>query len=92
MVTTIPMVEWTPITLRVPISAAWVKGISWLDQGVFTSRSSPFSMCPAAPSAINPTQSISRTLASKPSARWIWAASLGINLGSVVMMVFPAAL
>ena len=92
VVTTTPMVECSLMTFLVPISAALVKGISVWNQGVLTMRSCWFSIWPLAPSTINPTQSMSRIWASIPSARRTWAASLGINFGSVVMMVFPAAL
>ena len=34
------------------IAAALVNGISYSNQGVFTCRSSPFSVCPDAPSTI----------------------------------------
>ena len=92
MVTTRPMVEWSVITFCVPISAAWVKGIIWSNHGVFTIRSPFSSMCPAAPSTMKPTQSMRRTFTSTPSSRAMGAASLGTNLGSVVMTVLPAAL
>ena len=80
------------MTFLVPTSAASVKGISSSYHGVFTSRSAPFSSWPAAPFTMKPTQSIKRTLASMPSSKEIFAASFGMNFGSVVMMVFPAAL
>ena len=41
---------------------------------------------------MKPTQSMRRTFAWMPSPKFTKAASLGMNLGSVVMMVFPAAL
>ena len=52
VVTTMPMVECSAITLRVPFSAASVMLISWSNQGVVTMRSLPSSNCPAAPSTM----------------------------------------
>ena len=92
VVTTIPMVEWSLITFLVPISAAWVNGISTSDQGVFTSRSASSSMWPAAPSTIKPTQSTRRTFTFTSPPSVICAASWGMNLGSVVVIVFPPEL
>ena len=48
-------------TLRVPISAACVKGIASLCHGVFTILSLFSSKCPVAPSTKKPTQSINLT-------------------------------
>ena len=87
VVMTMPMVECSAITFRVPISAASVIGISWSYQGVVTS-----SIWPMAPFTMYPTQSISRTEKLAPSGSWIWAASSGTNLGSAVMMVRPEPL
>ena len=49
VVTTTPMVQCSAMTLRVPISAASVMGISWSNQGVVTMRGMPSSMTPTAP-------------------------------------------
>jgi ABC-type branched-subunit amino acid transport system permease subunit len=80
------------LLVLVPISAALVNGICSSYHGVFTNRSLSFSICPAAPSTINPTQSIRRIFTFVSSSNGISAASFGINLGSVVMIVLPAAL
>ena len=90
--TTTPIVECSPITFFVPISAAFVNGMASSLQGVFTMRSFSFSYKPNAPLTINPTQSIKRTLISAPSNGQITGASPGINLGSVVVIVLPAPL
>ena len=52
VVMTMPMVECSAITLRVPISAASVMGISWSYQGVVTIRGRSSSNWPAAPGTI----------------------------------------
>ena len=88
----IPIVEWSFITLFVPISAAWVNGISSCCHGVLTMRSLSFSKSPSAPSTMNPTQSIRRILTDILSSTLTTGASLGINLGSVVVIVLPAPL
>ena len=49
VVTTMPRVEWSVMTFWVPISAAWVMGISWSNHGVVTIRGTPPSVCPMAP-------------------------------------------
>ena len=92
VVMTMPMVECSAITFRVPISAASVMGISWSYQGVVTIRGVSSSIWPMAPFTMYPTQSISRTENLAPSGSWIWAASSGTNLGSAVMMVRPEPL
>ena len=61
VVTTIPIVEWSCITLRVPSSAACVNGIGLSDHGVITILSPSPSSSPPAPFTIYPTQSISLT-------------------------------
>ena len=68
-----------------------VNGISSWYHGVFTIRSCPASSCPEAPFTIYPTQSIRRILTSTSWFRRITAASFGTNLGSVVIIVLPAA-
>ncbi len=73
------------------MAAACVNGISPSTHGVFTSLSAPPSICPDAPSTIYPTQSMSRTEMAISPATWMSAASLGMNLGSVVITVMPAA-
>ena len=52
VVTTTPTVEWSVMTLRVPISAASVMGISWSNHGVMTMRGARSSNCPTAPGTI----------------------------------------
>ena len=89
--TTIPMVAWSRITFSVPMRAASTNGISSSIHGVLTIRFSSPSICPLAPCTINPTQSISRTLISLWSASIMLAASCGMNFGSVVIIVLPAA-
>ena len=89
VVTTMPIVECSVITFLVPVSAAFENGISSFVQGVFTILSTPFSICPLAPFIIYPTQSTSRTFMHMSSYGDISAASLGINLGSVVIIVVP---
>ena len=91
VVTTNPMVECSVMTLRVPISAARLKGISSSYHGVFTMRGALFSMYPSDEGTIYPTQSIILTLKEAVSSRSISIASSGMNFGSVVMMVRPAA-
>ena len=49
VVMTMPMVECSVMTFRVPISAASVMGISWSYQGVVTIRGASSSICPMAP-------------------------------------------
>ena len=49
VVTTMPMVECSAITFRVPTSAASVMGISWSYQGVVTMRGASPSNWPMAP-------------------------------------------
>ena len=49
VVMTMPMVECSAITFRVPISAASVMGISWSYQGVVTIRGASSSIWPMAP-------------------------------------------
>ena len=46
------MVECSPMTLSVPTSAAWAKGISFSNQGVRTMRCVPSSSAPNAPSTM----------------------------------------
>ena len=72
-------------------SPAFVNGISSSNQGVFTLRSTSFSRCPVAPSTIYPTQSINRILTGIFPPTLISTASFGTNLGSVVIIVLPAA-
>ena len=52
VVTTTPMVEWSRITLRVPVSAARSKGTASSNQGLFTIRGLSSSSWPMAPSTI----------------------------------------
>ena len=92
VVTTIPIVECSEITLPVPISAARLNGIVLSDHGVFTRRSLSFSYTPRAPFTINPTQSIRRTFTFTPSTGHITGATPGINFGSVVVIVLPEPL
>ena len=49
VVMTMPMVECSRMTFRVPISAASVMGISWSNQGVVTIRGASPSSWPMAP-------------------------------------------
>ena len=49
VVMTMPTVECSWMTFRVPISAASAMGISWSIQGVITIRGVPSSNCPIAP-------------------------------------------
>ena len=91
VVTTRPMVAWSWMTFWVPMAAAFVNGISYSNQGVFTCRSVSFSMCPEAPSTMKPTQSMRRIFTSTSSDSWMDAASFGTNFGSVVMIVVPDA-
>ncbi|CDD52847.1 unknown [Ruminococcus sp. CAG:379] len=91
VVTTSPMVECSEITFRVPTSAAMLKGTSSSNQGVATMRGFSFSMYPRLLGTMYPTQSMSRTRSRAPSSGVIATASSGMNLGSVVIMVFPAA-
>ena len=92
-VMTMPTVACSRITLSVPMEAASVKGISFLSQGVFTIRTSPFSPeYPSAPSTTYPTQSTIRRLTVTPSPRLMAAAFLGTNLGSTVVIVLPIPL
>ena len=91
VVSTRPRVEWSVMTFRVPTSAAMLKGTSSSNQGVRTIRGASFSKYPKELGTMYPTQSMSRTRAEAFSSRSTWAASSGINLGSVVIMVLPAA-
>ena len=91
VVTTRPMVACSRMTRRVPVSAAWSKGTAWSNQGLLTNRGALFSSCPRAPSTIYPTQSISRARKLPPAFRSMLTAFSGINFGSVVMIVRPAA-
>ena len=52
VVTTMPMVECSQITLRVPVSAARSKGTSWSNHGLLTIRGLSFSSWPIAPSTM----------------------------------------
>ena len=52
-------------------------------------RAPPSSMLPRAPLTRYPTLSTMRTRTAAPSCKNTCAASLGTNLGCVVMMVFP---
>ena len=79
------------MTFSVPIVAAFSKGISRVDHGVFTIRSLSPSMAPLAPWIKNPTQSIRRILQVRSCSSSISTCSFGTNLGSVVMMVRPCA-
>ena len=85
------MVEWSLITFSVPISAASIKGISSSYQGVLTILGPFSSVAPLALSITNPTQSTNLMLQSKSSI-FTFAALLGMNFGSVVIIVLPAAL
>ena len=92
VVTTMPTVEWSQMTFRVPSSAASVMGISWSYHGVMTIRGARSSNCPTAPGTMYPTQSMSRTEKEVPSGRRTSAASSGTNFGSAVIMVRPEPL
>ena len=92
VVTTMPTVEWSQMTFRVPSSAASVIGISWSYQGVITIRGDRSSYWPTAPGTMYPTQSMSRTENVTPSSMRTSTASSGTNLGSAVMMVRPEPL
>ena len=50
VVMTMPMVECSAITFRVPVSAASAMVISWSNHGVVTILGAPSSSVPAAPS------------------------------------------
>ena len=52
VVMTRPMVEWSRMTLRVPVSAATSKGTSSSNQGLLTMRGFSFSSWPMAPSTM----------------------------------------
>ena len=91
VVTSIPIVECSPITLLVPSSAASAKGIATSLQGVMIILSTPSSSEPSAPFTIYPTQSIIFTLSSV-SPTLIFTDSSGTNFGSVVITVLPVAL
>ena len=92
VVMTTPTVEWSVMTLRVPISAASVMGISWSNQGVMTMRGDRSSNWPTAPGTMYPTQSMSRTEKAASPSSWTRTASSGTNFGSAVMMVRPEPL
>lgn len=49
VVTTMPMVACSAMTLRVPISAASAMGMGFSNQGVDTIRGRSSSVCPTAP-------------------------------------------
>ena len=83
------IVEWSLITLFVPVRAAAAKGIGLSDQGVFTILGSSPSFVPSAPSTIYPTQSIRRILNFTFSPTCSSAGLEGTNLGSVVVIIFP---
>ena len=91
VVTTNPMVECSWMTFCVPISAAILNGISSSNHGVITMRGCSFSMYPSELGTMYPTQSIMRTLSLAFCSNSMLTASSGINFGSVVMMVLPAA-
>ncbi len=91
-VTSIPTVECSLITLRVPCSAASSNGMGSLDHGTLTMRVCPSSVAPSASGTRYPTQSIIRSLILVPSPKVSVTASSGTNLGSAVITVFPAAL
>ena len=91
LVTKIPIVEWSRITLRVPVSAASSKDIFSSLHGVSTIRVLPSPSAVAADGIIYPTQSISLTFAFLPSPRSIVSPPSGTNLGCVVMTAFPSA-
>ena len=91
VVITRPMVLCSVMTFLVPTSAAMLNGTSSENHGVITIRGASFSMYPIELGTIYPTQSIRRTLNLAFSPTTTSAASSGMNLGSVVIMVFPAA-
>ena len=91
VVITRPMVLCSVMTFLVPSSAAMLKGTSRSNQGVITIRGCSFSMYPRALGTMYPTQSMSRTWKEAVWSTDIFTASSGMNLGSVVMMVLPAA-
>ena len=84
------MVEWSFITLLVPVRAAAASGIGLSDQGVLTILGSSSSNMPSAPSIMYPTQSISLILNLRLSPAFISAGLEGTNLGSVVVIILPA--
>ena len=86
-----PMVECSVMTFCVPISAAILKGIGSSYHGVRIMRGRSFSMYPRALGTIYPTQSIMRTRNVALSSIFTVTACSGMNLGSVVIMVRPAA-
>ena len=89
VVTSTATVECSSITFFVPTTAASSKGISSSNHGVLTIRSPSSSRYPTASPTVKPTQSTRRTFTALPSSRLIVTASCGINLGSVVIIVFP---
>ena len=89
---TSPIVECSPITFCVPISAARSKGISPSTHGVRTMRSASPSCVPSAPSTRYPTLSIRRSLTRFSEGSVTSTASLGTNAGCVVMIVRPEPL
>ncbi|CDE03746.1 unknown [Anaerotruncus sp. CAG:390] len=80
------------MTLRVPSSAASMKGTGSSCHGVCTMRGRSFSTAPSASGTMYPTQSIMRTRSVPLSPRVTGTASSGMNFGSVVITVLPAAL
>ena len=91
VVITRPIVECSVITFFVPISAAILKGISSSYHGVETILGCSSSIYPTELGTMYPTQSISLTFIFRLSAILSSTASSGMNLGSVVIMVLPAA-
>ncbi len=91
VVITRPMVECSVITFFVPISAAILNGIGSSYHGVITMRGLSSSMYPRALGTIYPTQSIRRTEKVALLSICTVTAFSGMNFGSVVIMVRPAA-
>ena len=92
VVTKIPIVECSWITFLVPISAACSNGISSSDHGVLTILGISSSKYPIALFTKYPTQSTSLVFNEILFPIVISTASLGINFGSVVIIVLPPAL
>ena len=91
VLTTTPTVECSRMTFSVPSRAAAENSILSSLHGVFTSRASPFSSAPSAPSTGKPTQSTMRTFMFSPPAVFRCAPRSGMNFGSAVITVLPLA-
>ena len=88
-VRTIARLEWFSIIFSVPILAASLKSIGSSNQGVFTNRGPSSFWYPKALGITNPTEStILKFILISPMLTLI--ASDGTNLGSTVIICFPA--